>query len=243
MRGVSVVDFASVCVHGANQENNDYIGILEEYYCTCFAVADGKSDPESSEVAIKTILEDFKNQNEITTATMPNFFDDANAAVCQAQEMKAETKGCAAAVLLTDGELAVWAHIGDCRVYHLQDNLLYEITADHSEAYKRYEAGEIRYPKIRLDRKRKNLLHLMGKDQDYKPDYAKPTVVKKNDSFLVCTDGFWENIHERQIEKTLKKSKTAKLWLENMQKIVDKNRKKHKYSSSTDDYSAIVIKL
>ncbi len=241
--GERMLDFASVCVRGAKQENHDYIGILEEYYCACFAVSDGKNTPDSSEIAVKTILEDFKHQSEITTATMPHFFAHAQQVLEEAQAKEALPEGCAAAVLLTDGELAVWAHIGDCRIYHLQDQLLYEITPDHSEAYYRYEAGDIRYPKIRTDRKRWELTHLMGLGQSFEPTFAPPTVVRKNDSFLVCTDGFWENIHERQIEKTLKRAKTAQVWLDRMLKIVKRNRAGGKYTKTLDDYSAIAIKL
>ena len=114
----------------------------------------------------------------------------------QVQDGSDLPQSCAAAVLLTNGELAVWAHIGDCRIYHLQDNLLYDITPDHSEAYSNYEAGEIHYPGIRSDRMRKRLFRLMGTGCEFKPDFSAPAIVRKNDSFLVCTDGFWENIHD-----------------------------------------------
>ncbi|MBE5038907.1 PP2C family protein-serine/threonine phosphatase [Ructibacterium gallinarum] len=238
-----MLDFASICVRGGRAENHDYVGIMEEYYCACFAAADGKNTPDSSEIAVRTILEDFKLQSEITTATMPRFFEHAQKVLEEVQSKDALPEGCAAAVLLTDGELAVWAHIGDCRIYHLQDKLLYEITPDHSEAYYRYEAGDIRYPAIRTDRKRKDLTHLMGLGQDFAPTFALPTVVRKHDSFLICTDGFWENIHELQIEKTLKRSKSAQDWLDRMQRIVDRNRARGKYTKVMDDYSAITIKI
>lgn len=63
------------------------------------------------------------------------------------------------------------------------------------------------------------------------------------DSMLICTDGFWGSIHERQIEKTLKKSTSAQNWLDNMLKIVEKNIKHQKYSRFRDSFCAITIKL
>lgn len=238
-----MLEFASVCEKGERKENHDFLGVLEEAHCTFFAVADGKKLPDASALAIKTMMEDFKLQSEITTATLPAFFDHAQETVTEFQAKMALTEGCAAAVMLTDGELAIWAHVGDCRIYHLQDNLLYDITPDHSEAYSRYEAGEIRYPKIRTDRTRNRLTHLMGLEQSFVPAFSKPAVVKKNDSFLLCTDGFWGNIHERQIEKTLKRAKNAQDWLDRMLKIVKKNREKGKYTRTLDDYSAITVKI
>ena len=238
-----LLDFASVCVRGEKEENHDYIGISEELHCTCFAVADGKGTPDASEIVVQSVLEGFKQQSDITTATLPDFFDTAQNKLMAVQDGSDLPQICAAAVLLTNGELAVWAHIGDCRIYHLQDNLLYDITPDHSEAYSKYEAGEIRYPGIRGDRMRKRLFRLMGTGYEFKPDFSVPAVVRKNDSFLVCTDGFWENIHERQIEKTLKRSKSAKDWIDKMTKIVEKNRASGKYTKILDDYSAVAIRI
>lgn len=236
-----MLDFASVQVCGEKHENRDYIGVLEEYHCTCFAVSDGKDVPNGSEIIIKSVLDDFKQQSDITTATLPRIFENAQNTLADMQARAALPGGCSAAVLLTDGELAVWAHIGDCRIYHLRDNLLYEITADHSEAYSRYEAGEIRYPAIRTDRNRRKLYNLMGAGQSFKPVFSVPAVVRKNDCFLICTDGFWENIHEKQIEKTLKRSKNAQNWLDRMEKIVRKNRDSGKYTKVPDDCSAMTI--
>lgn len=239
-----MLDFASVNVKGAEQEKCDVVGIAEESYCTCFAVADGKTASDTSEFIINNVIEDFKKQSEITTATIPDFMEHVQAKLADKQskgELSAE--GCCLAVFLTDGKLAVWAHIGDCRVYHLKEKLLYEITPDHSDAYNRYEAGDIRYPKIRTDRTRKNILHMLGKEQDFKPTYSPPEMIKEEDSFLICSDGFWENIHERQVEKTLKRSKNVQEWLDKMVKIVEKNRERKKYTSKKDDFSAITIKV
>ena len=238
-----MLDFASVCVRGEKSENHDYVGISEEFHCSCFAVADGKDTAEASETVVKSVLDGFKTQSDITTATLPDFFDAAQERLINSQHDLDLPQSCAAAVLLTNGELAVWAHIGDCRIYHLQDNLLYDITPDHSEAYSKYESGEIRYPAIRNDRMRKQLFRMMGTGCDFKPEFSAPSVVRKNDSFLVCTDGFWENIHERQIEKTLKRSKSAKDWIDRMTKIVEKNRNIGKYTKVLDDYSAVAIKI
>jgi len=238
-----MLDFASVSVRGKSETMRDSLQITEESHCTMFAVADGKMLPDTAELVLKTMAEDFKQTNKVTTATLPAIFEDAQQKLTVFQQETMLKGGCAAAVMLTDGELALWAHIGDCRIYHLQDRMLYEITPDHSTAYTRYEAGEIRYPKIRTDRNRHELYRMMGLEQEFAPKFSQPTVVKKNDRFLVCTDGFWEHIHERQIEKTLRRSKNAKDWLKRLQKIVEKNRKNGKYTRTLDDYSVITIQI
>ena len=241
--GVYMLDFASLSVPAKDSINYDSMGILEESYCTCFSITDGKRIPGASELVIKTVLEDIKQQSDITTSTLPKIFRHTNDVLSDFQKQDASPGGVSSAIMITDGEIAIWAHIGDCRIYHLQDNLLYEISPDHSDSYTRYEAGDIRFPSIRTDKLRYNLTHLMGLEQNFQPTFSKPTMVRKNDCFLICTDGFWENIQELQIEKSLKKSKTAHDWLLRMQKIVEKNIKNKKYTNFQDDYSAITIKI
>ena len=106
-----------------------------------------------------------------------------------------------------------------------------------------YEAGEIRYPKIRRQKTRYTLTRTLGGGKDVNPDFSQPEMVRPGDSFLLCTDGFWSNIHERQIEKTLKRSVNAKEWLDKMVTIVDKNIHHKKYSRFRDSYSAITVKI
>ncbi len=236
-----MLDFDSISVSVDPNENRDALGISEESYCSCFMVADGKASTKIADIIARTICEDFEQQSEISTSTLPRFFDHAQSNLTSFQQEDLTPGGASAAVLLTNGEIALWGHIGDCRIYHLQDGLLYEITPDHSAAYTRYEAGELRYPKIRTDRLRQTLTHLMGMDQDFSPTFSTPMKVRKKDCFLVCSDGFWGNIHERQIERCVKHSKSAKEWLSKMQKIVEKNRTKKKYTKVMDDYSAIAI--
>ena len=66
--------------------------------------------------------------------------------------------------------------------------------------------------------------------------------IEKNENrhqFLLCSDGFWEYIDEKHMEKTLKRAKTPEIWLAKMQKIVQKNGK----NNNMDNYTAIAVFL
>lgn len=233
------MDFASVIRQGEKGYTSDFVTVSEDGDCSCFAVADGHESPEAASVATSSVIEDFEKTGEITKFSVNDFFSHA--------DEKLREKGTHASVcmatLLTDGAVAVWGHIGDCRIYLLRDNLLYEITPDHSEAYALYEAGEIRYPKIRRQKTRYTLTRVLGSGDNNTPEFSQPEVIKKGDAFLICTDGFWENIHELQIEKTQKKSKSAQDWLDRMMNIVEKNVKHRKYTRFKDSLGAITIKM
>lgn len=233
------MDYASIIRQGEKEYTSDFVAVSEDGDCCCFTVADGHDTPEAAVIAAQSVIEDFENIGEITKPAIENFFSHADEKL---KDVETPTTVCMA-TLLTNGNVAVWGHIGDCRVYLIRDNLLYEITPDHSDAYTLYEAGEIRYPKIRRQKTRYNLTRVLGSGDNNTPDFSQPEVVKKGDAFLVCTDGFWENIHELQIEKTLKKSKSAQDWLEKMTSIVEKNIKHKKYTRFKDSLGAVVVKM
>ena len=233
------MDFATLTKQGEKEYNSDFVIAFEDNESFCFAVADGRETPEAAEIAVNKVAEEFKESKAITKSSVAEFISSAGERLC---EEELPHNACVAA-MVTDGSFAVWGNIGDCRVYLLREKLLYEITADHSEAYTLYEAGEIRYPKIRTNKNRYNLTRMLGRNYNMEPDSSQPEIIKKGDAFLVCTDGFWENIHERQVEKTLKKSKSAQDWLDRMMKIIEKNVHHKKYTRFKDSMSAVTIKM
>ncbi|MBS6832330.1 MAG: protein phosphatase 2C domain-containing protein [Eubacteriales bacterium] len=233
------LDFASILRQGENDCASDCFKISEAGHCTCFVVSDGRETPGGAQLCVESIITDFEDSGAITKSSIPDFLKNAHQKLSSAELMPKAS----AAVLLTDGDAAVWGNIGDCRIYQLRDNLLYEITPDNSEAYALYEAGKIRYPKIRKNALRHRLTKQLGGECGPDENFSQPQKLRPGDSMLICTDGFWGSIHERQIEKTLKKSTSAQNWLDNMLKIVEKNIKHQKYSRFRDSFCAITIKL
>lgn len=59
----------------------------------------------------------------------------------------------------------------------------------------------------------------------------------KRSSFLLCSDGFWELIDEKQMSKTLKKADSPQQWLAAMEEIILANGK----GTNMDNYSAIAV--
>ena len=56
---------------------------------------------------------------------------------------------------------------------------------------------------------------------------------------MLCTDGFWEFIDEKEIQQCLKQSKSAQEWLDRMAEIVSQ----HGEGQDMDNYSAIAVLL
>ena len=131
-----------------------------------------------------------------------------------------------------------WGHVGDSRLYYFENNRMTERTLDHSVPQMLVNAGEIREKEIRHHPDRNRLLRVMGMEWDG-PQYQLSTEISvgERQSFLLCSDGFWENISENQMEACLKKASDVRDWLRRMTRIVSANGK----GTNMDNYSAVAV--
>lgn len=236
------MDISSVRNSGTADLNRDFIGMLEDCGCGCFAVCDASlstaDGDKVAELIIDSILDDFKNTSAVTRETIVKYFSSADDKLRAMTQEKMDTEfpeeyHASAVVMLTDGNCVISGHLGNCRMYYLSENYLQYITPDHSLAYKAHESGEFRFPGIRKSRDRRRLTAYLGADPKCQAEIITPIAVHSGDGILLCSDGFWENVTERQVEKTLKHSKSASEWLRKMQRIVRKNKPKDNYSAVT----------
>lgn len=120
-------------------------------------------------------------------------------------------------VLLSDGVEALWAHVGDSRLYHFRDGRIAFQSADHSVPQAMVRAGEIRPAEIRHHEDRNRLLRTLGNADDPRPSLLEqPRAIQAGDAFLLCTDGFWEYVTETEMEIMLAKSADPAAWLHAM---------------------------
>ena len=119
----------------------------------------------------------------------------------------------AAALKLADGA-AVWAHIGDSRLYRFSKGELAGVTADHSVTYRKFLGGEISYMDVYHDDDRSRLLRVLGREP-CKPE-AGHGELEPGDAFLLCSDGFWEYVYTEEIQADLCRARTPEEWAESM---------------------------
>ncbi|MBQ9157134.1 MAG: serine/threonine-protein phosphatase [Eubacterium sp.] len=129
-----------------------------------------------------------------------------------------------------------WGHVGDSRLYYFKDGYLMDQTKDHSVPQMLVVSGEITPEEIRHHPDRNRLIRVMGIDWDSPKYQLSPYMnAERNQAFLLCSDGFWENIEEAQMEACLRKSSTVHEWLGRMERIVLKNGR----GTNMDNYSAV----
>lgn len=230
--------YTHVGSRSVNEDNADFIKISEDK--ACFVVCDGLGGhgkgEVASEIVVKSVLEKVKDKD----ISEDNFLEDsllyAQNTLLQAQrDLNAENEmKTTSAVLRVFDNKAQWAHVGDTRLYLFRKKKVFVRTLDHSVPQMLVASGEIKEKHIRHHADRNRLIRVMGTSWNT-PKYEVSDFIElqAGDAFLMCTDGFWEFITEREMIKTLKKSSSCKEWLERMGEIVLKNGKGQNLDNNT----------
>lgn len=187
-----------------------------------FAVADGLGGHQYGEVASEcvcyTLLEEWQRAGGDTSAQwLEDTIELANQKVLELQkEKKADLKSTVVALAINNGR-AVWANVGDSRLYYIHNSRIEAVTNDHSVAFKRYKAGEISRDDIRTDADQSGLLRAVGNVERHQPEvYDYDVIVQPRDAFMLCTDGMWEYLSDEEVLFELLKSRDAKEWSERL---------------------------
>lgn len=240
------MNYYSVSKTGNREVNEDSTGIIKGTDCTCFIVADGLGGHGKGDIASQIAVSAFKSVFE-KKLTLPieecltSAFQNAQNAIISEQQRQGamfQMKTTAAAVVF-DHTSAICGHIGDTRIYTFAHNRIKERTLDHSVPQMLVLSREIKEKQIRNHPDRNKLLRVLGVQGDIKIDSFRIDDLSKYQAVLLCSDGFWELILEKEMCRTLKKSCSAQEWIMRMCEIVERNGQ----GKEMDNYSAIAIWL
>ena len=101
----------------------------------------------------------------------------------------------------TDGE-AVWAHVGDSRMYLLRGGELRQITRDHSYVEGLVESGSITEAEARKHPRKNVLTRAVGVEPDVEVDTGR-LALQKGDTLLLATDGLTNMVEDADIARIL----------------------------------------
>ena len=197
-----------------------------------FAVADGlgghSGGGEASRAAVKYIAEHYSEAD--SPEEMSGLFEGANTAVRKLGGGMTTV----AAARLREG-VFTFGNVGDSRVYYFRNGRVAAQTRDHSVCQAAVELGQITPEQIRGSEDRSQLLKVLGSgDRLELKRLPEQIAAQSGDAFLLCTDGFWEHIHEHEMECDLAKSATPGEWSARMLK-----RLLLRTGNSGDNYTVI----
>ena len=185
----------------------------------------------ASQTAVHVISEALTETGAISEDAIVTAISDADRVIAEKYTGSRTT----IALLSVNGDHGFAAHVGDSRIYQFRDGEIIFQSRDHSVCQMYVMIGEISPDEIRGHAERNRLLRALGGDELARIDLSELDV-RKGDAFLLCSDGFWENIVEEEMIGTLSQANSAAAWLSGMTAIVSA-----RINGSSDNNTAIAV--
>lgn len=238
MENISACGYSDI---GSRNQNEDNGGIYTYGKNLVAVVADGLGGQGNGEEASLAAVEELSRcgaAGELPDKrTLKECFRRANETILGRQQNRFHMKT-TAVYLCVHEDCAIWAHIGDSRLYHFYQGELCHVTLDHSMSQLAVTLGEIERSEIPGHSGRNRLLRALG-CEGMKPEIHEPVKLQPGKhAFLLCTDGFWEYLQEKELAELLSRAKTAQEWLALLHKRIEGQCRENQ-----DNNTAMVIFL
>lgn len=228
---------------GSRECNEDYVLTAQHGKNHLFVLCDGLGGHGMGDEASRLVCEVFQSQfmkaEDMSDFLGQTFLAAQDILLAEQINRHAEKKmRTTAVVCVTDENNAYIGHVGDSRCYIFHHNRVKDRTLDHSIPQMMALSHKIKESQIRNHPDRNIVLRAMGeKWEEPRYELKKPIPLKKCQGILLCSDGFWELIVEKEMCALLKKSGTVEEWINSMAQCVRANGK----NRNMDNYSAIAM--
>lgn len=191
---------------GGRTENQDYYGYYDTPVGTAVIVCDGMGGMQggqvASQLAVNTILQYLVNcePGADTVESLTNAIRVANSEILKVGSENKGLRGMGTTVtaLILTEECATIAYMGDSRVYQIRGGRKVFRTFDHSMVFEMVKGGLLTEEQARLSDQSNVILQALGIYPEIEPTvYKRPYC--KGDIFMLCTDGFWGAMPERDL--------------------------------------------
>jgi PPM family protein phosphatase len=209
----------------------------EDYYLVrperkLYIVADGMGGHNAGEVASKNateivdayftpeLLSQLKGDNDQIREEIIKGVLEAHQKVFEMAENNQDNHGmgCTIVVALIDGNSLHLCHVGDARAYTCNDSGIKLLTKDHTHVMSLVDAGKMTMEEARESPLKSELTQAIGAPISIDPGYGHYTL-KNGDKVLLCSDGLWDMLTDKEIYEILRKRKPVKTIC---QKLIEK---------------------
>lgn len=127
------------------------------------------------------------------------------------------TPGTTGVICLIQGGQAVWAHVGDSRLYIFQGGLSLYRTTDHSYVEHLFQQGAISRWEQENHPKRNQITQCLGcRATPPEVSLSNSVTLRENDIVLLCSDGLWGPLDDAQMGAMMSEGEVLDDLLNNM---------------------------
>ncbi len=196
-------------------ENQDAMGTFVSPRGTLFVVLDGMGGHVGGRVASHTALEAigsmFKKaeEDEDEPTLLDRLIREANGAILKRGIASPELLGmgttCVLLLVSPDGSRAHHAHVGDSRIYLLRDEVMRQLTKDHTTVQRLIDEGRITEEQAPMHHQAGVISRSVGVAPELEIDVTtEPVALRDHDLFLLCSDGLTTMLDDDSIVRYLK---------------------------------------
>lgn len=172
-----------------------------------FAVADGMGGEVKGEFASLAAVQALHScgQQQGKPAISRCFFR-ANAVICREIDQTGHKMGTTLATLYINDSKATVCNIGDSRVYLFRDNVLSQVSTDHTQVQQMVDLGILTPEAAREHPQRHILTQHLGIhecDMIIQPTFSEELQLETGDTFLLCSDGLTDMVDDERIHGLL----------------------------------------
>jgi serine/threonine protein phosphatase PrpC len=194
---------------GKRPYNEDRLGCWQRDRTLLLAVADGMGGHAHGEVAAQIAVDHlgqcFEDEARPTLASPEQFLRSAvlesHAQILEQASLRrlVETpRTTLVACVVQDGK-AWWMHVGDSRLYLIRKGRVMARTRDHTYVQQLIDAGKIREEAAENHPDRNRVMRCLGGPQAPELDPVQSMLLEADDLVLLCSDGLWGPLTQRQI--------------------------------------------
>jgi PPM family protein phosphatase len=203
------IKFYQLTAVGDRETNQDCMAnhITEDF--ALFVVADGLGGHQAGEKASRFFCQGLLNQAAAYTSRIKSspgkvFENWIDAAIDEmnlafAGDAVANRAYTTCAILYIEDELVVTAHCGDSRIYRLNENRLLWRTRDHSVLQQLLDDGQISEEQMGTHPDQNKLTRSISVLKNHKPEINLYSPMQQGDTFVLCSDGFWEHTKQHEL--------------------------------------------
>lgn len=236
-----VFSFTSVeNTHQGNVRTLNEDSILSRPEAGLWVVADGMGGHEAGEVASQMLVEDLKALPH--RAYVSDFVDDVEDILLlvnqklrthSIENLNGSTVGSTVACLILSGAIGVVLWVGDSRLYRFRHGQLEQLTKDHSEVQAQIDRGILSEEQAENSSIKNMLSRAIGAFDKVDVD-VNVFPINTDDLFLLCSDGLYNELSAKTLEKILASG--------SLTKISDKLMSECLSNEAKDNVSFIVVK-
>lgn len=216
--------FDSYTAIGTRSQNDDaYYAEKVGDNSWLFIVADGLGGHDKGRVAANTAIDSVvRSINNCNILDWNEIVEAANSAVRMAQKEMCSDMKTTIAIVYVDEKSTFAVHVGDTRIYAFKSGQIVYQSRDHSVSQMAVAVGEIGPDEIRNHVDRNLLTKALGCNNNIQPD-VRLLSNSSYDAFLLCSDGFWEDVYEKEMA-SYRIDESPAAWLSHLKALCDARR-------------------